>query len=345
MEDTSVLDKGMDTPDEETEPPSTLACRGRIPKLNLVSRAPSPTMPSPLPLPEHRSLRPKRSDDSSPAFPSRPSDSFRRRVYPTASASDWNDWRWQLHHRIRELDELARIIELSEDERSAIADHKGHLPLAITPYYASLLEANNPLQPLRRTVVPVSAEYCRTNGEAEDPLGEEQDSPFPAWCTAIRTARCFSSPVSAPPTVDTAPDPGWWAAIMSTVSMQDRPGTGHRLSRKDAGRARRAAFRRGSLDALRRETRMDPLEARRHSSCRIPAPRHQGARGSAPAHHPGPDPDAEALSSAVDEHSFHPPRRADARGGAGLQPAGGRRYPSGQPDGLALRGERSASRP
>ena len=179
MEDTSVLDKGMDPPDEETEPPSTLACRGRIPKLNLVSRAPSPTMPSPLPLPEHRSLRPKRSDNSSPAFPSRPSDSFRRRVYPTASASDWNDWRWQLHHRIRELDELARIIELSADERSAIADHKGHLPLAITPYYASLLEANNPLQPLRRTVVPVSAEYCRTNGEAEDPLGEEQDSPVP----------------------------------------------------------------------------------------------------------------------------------------------------------------------
>jgi lysine 2,3-aminomutase len=179
MEDTSVLDKGIDTPDEETEPPSTLACRGEIPKLTVVSRALSPTMPSVLPFLEHKSLRPERSDNCSPVFPSRLSDSFRRRVFPTASASDWNDWRWQLHHRIRELDELARIIELSADERSAIADHKGHLPLAITPYYASLLEANNPLQPLRRTVVPVSAEYCRTNGEAEDPLGEEQDSPVP----------------------------------------------------------------------------------------------------------------------------------------------------------------------
>ena len=82
-----------------------------------------------------------------------------------------------MHHRIQELADLARIIDLSDDERTAIANHQGHLPLAITPYYASLLEAKDPLQPLRRTVVPVNAEYCRTKGEEEDPLGEENDTP------------------------------------------------------------------------------------------------------------------------------------------------------------------------
>ncbi len=100
-----------------------------------------------------------------------------KRFYSNVTKADWNDWHWQLRHRIRELDELARMIELSEDERSAIANHKGPLPLAITPYYASLLEAKDSLQPVRRTVVPVNAEYCRTNGEAADPLGEENDTP------------------------------------------------------------------------------------------------------------------------------------------------------------------------
>ena len=179
MEDSFFLDKGIETPDEETEPPSTPSCLTRIPALNLVYRAPSPAMPAPLPLLKNNRSRSKCVPDCDCLWVNPLSDSFRKRVYPTASESDWHDWRWQLHHRIRELDELARILDLSEDERSAIADHKGPLPLAITPYYASLLEAKNPLQPLRRTVVPVNAEYRRTNGEAEDPLGEEKDTPVP----------------------------------------------------------------------------------------------------------------------------------------------------------------------
>jgi len=55
----------------------------------------------------------------------------------------------------------------------------GQLPLAITPYYASLLDRNNPLQPLRRSVIPVTAEYLHSAGEAADPLGEDHDSPVP----------------------------------------------------------------------------------------------------------------------------------------------------------------------
>ena len=50
---------------------------------------------------------------------------FRKRFFPTASAHDWNDWRWQLRHRIKDLDTLARIIRLSDDERTAMARHQG----------------------------------------------------------------------------------------------------------------------------------------------------------------------------------------------------------------------------
>jgi lysine 2,3-aminomutase len=107
------------------------------------------------------------------------SRAFRRRFYPATSAREWDDWRWQVRNRIRSAEELARVIRLSEEEREAIRRHRGPLPVGITPYYASLLDAHDPAQPLRRTVVPVGGEYLRTPGEADDPLGEDGHSPVP----------------------------------------------------------------------------------------------------------------------------------------------------------------------
>jgi len=74
---------------------------------------------------------------------------------------------------------LSRILRLSEDEREAVVRRPVGPPVAITPYYANLLDEDDPLQPLRRTVVPVTAEYYRSPGEAADPLGEDEDSPVP----------------------------------------------------------------------------------------------------------------------------------------------------------------------
>ena len=104
---------------------------------------------------------------------------FRKRFFPTASTRDWNDWRWQLRHRIKDLETLARIIHLSDDERTAIARHQGPLPVGINPYYASLLDPDNPRQPLRYSVIPVNGEYVRSPGEADDPLHEDAHSPVP----------------------------------------------------------------------------------------------------------------------------------------------------------------------
>ena len=47
---------------------------------------------------------------------SKQSAEFRRRFYPEATAADWNDWRWQNRHRVRTLADLARMIEVSEEE-------------------------------------------------------------------------------------------------------------------------------------------------------------------------------------------------------------------------------------
>lgn len=104
---------------------------------------------------------------------------FRARCFPEATDAEWNDWHWQLRNRIKDLKSLARVLDVSEDERSAIARHIGHLPVGINPYYASLLDPSDASQPLRRTVVMVNDEYRVTRGEADDPLGEDRDSPVP----------------------------------------------------------------------------------------------------------------------------------------------------------------------
>ena len=104
---------------------------------------------------------------------------FRRRFFPDATVADWNDWRWQVRHRIRNMDNLGRILQLIEDECAKDTYPAKQLPIAITPYYASLLERENAQQPLRRTVVPMNAESLRSPGEAIDPLAEDHDSPVP----------------------------------------------------------------------------------------------------------------------------------------------------------------------
>ncbi len=104
---------------------------------------------------------------------------FRKQFFPAVAASQWHNWHWQLRNRITTVGELERILRLSTAERLALIGEGNSLPVAITPYYASLLDKNDPQQPLRRTVVPVITENLRSPGESEDPLGEDNDSPVP----------------------------------------------------------------------------------------------------------------------------------------------------------------------
>ncbi|MHB9096555.1 MAG: KamA family radical SAM protein [Syntrophales bacterium] len=107
------------------------------------------------------------------------SRAFRKRFFPNITLKEWQDWHWQLRNRIRDMSTLDRMIHLSEDERHAMSGSAGSLPLAITPYYASLLDPWNQKQALRRTVVPTVHEHFRSNGEEDDPLHEDEDSPVP----------------------------------------------------------------------------------------------------------------------------------------------------------------------
>jgi lysine 2,3-aminomutase len=111
---------------------------------------------------------------------SKKADGFRRRYFPSATPTDWNDWHWQLKNSINSFESLSQIINLTEAELSVQNHLKVSPPLKITPYYASLINPNVPLQPIRRTVVPVKDEYIYSPSESKDPLGEEHDRPVRA---------------------------------------------------------------------------------------------------------------------------------------------------------------------
>lgn len=104
---------------------------------------------------------------------------FRKKYYPEVSDRDWGDWQWQMSSRIRRFEKINRMLTLSSEEIEALSNPASQLPLSITPYYASLLSANDPLQPLRRSVVPTVNELTRMACESDDPLGEDHQSPIP----------------------------------------------------------------------------------------------------------------------------------------------------------------------
>jgi len=95
------------------------------------------------------------------------------------SEKDWNDWRWQLRHRVTRLDQLKEILELTPDEIEGIKHSKGRLALAVTPYFLSLMDPVNPNCPIRRQAIPTKAELHLSKNDMLDPCGEDKDSPVP----------------------------------------------------------------------------------------------------------------------------------------------------------------------
>ncbi|HIJ78311.1 MAG: KamA family radical SAM protein [Desulfobulbaceae bacterium] len=129
----------------------------------------------------HLTICPPLTSAASPArFPALSrAKSFRNRHFPSSTIDEWNDWRWQLRNRITTVDQLEKIITLTDSERQALQRHDSTLPFAITPYYASLVAKDDCQDPIRRAVVPVINELMVSPGEAHDPLGEDSHTPVP----------------------------------------------------------------------------------------------------------------------------------------------------------------------
>jgi len=102
---------------------------------------------------------------------------FRKVFFPEATDQQWSDWRWQLQNRIRTLDQIRQMTDLTTEELEALQRADGLLPAAVTPHYMGLVSAHDPDQAVRRMVIPTVYELRRCPGESDDPLGEEGQSP------------------------------------------------------------------------------------------------------------------------------------------------------------------------
>ncbi len=100
-----------------------------------------------------------------------------RTSFPGVSDADWGDWRWQQRNMLRDAADLSRLVELTPGERAGLAAAGGRFRVGATPYYASLMDRENPWCPVRMQVIPAAGEAEVAEGDLRDPLGEDGRRP------------------------------------------------------------------------------------------------------------------------------------------------------------------------
>lgn len=103
----------------------------------------------------------------------------RGRIWADVSDEDWNNWMWQQRHRVRTIEQLEKVIDLTQEERDAYEGSVEMFNMSITPYYAALMDPKDPNCPIRMQAVPKLGELTIGSTDLEDPLGEEKDMPVP----------------------------------------------------------------------------------------------------------------------------------------------------------------------
>ena len=89
----------------------------------------------------------------------------------------WNDWHWQVRNRIETVEDLKKYIDITPEEEEGIRQCLGVLRMAVTPYYLSLIDLDDPHDPIRRQAIPTAAELHQSKADLLDPLHEDTDSP------------------------------------------------------------------------------------------------------------------------------------------------------------------------
>lgn len=105
--------------------------------------------------------------------------SRRATMFPDVTDEQWNDWHWQVSHRITDVEALETHIYLSAEEKQAINNCLDVLRMAITPYYLSLIDVDDKNDAIRKQSVPTLNELVRHPDDIDDPLHEDGDSPTP----------------------------------------------------------------------------------------------------------------------------------------------------------------------
>jgi lysine 2,3-aminomutase len=104
--------------------------------------------------------------------------SKRAAAYADVPADKWNSWRWQLSNRINTVEEFEKVLPLIESERVALSA-ADLFRVDITPYFISLIDPDDPDDPIRQQVIHTDTEMVPFTAMMEDSLAEDRHSPVP----------------------------------------------------------------------------------------------------------------------------------------------------------------------
>ncbi len=103
-----------------------------------------------------------------------------KKIDSEADISDWTNWKWQLRHSIKTLEQFEYLtgIEFDEQETEQLRQTFDKFPLSITPYYLSLIQRGNYRNdPVFKQAFGSPEELITLKSEYLDPLSEDKDSP------------------------------------------------------------------------------------------------------------------------------------------------------------------------
>ena len=104
--------------------------------------------------------------------------SRRAPIYAGIPDEKWNDWRWQLSHRLNSVEEIEKILPVTASERKALKS-SGLFRVDVTPYFISLIHPDDPNDPVRKQIIPIESEMVPFTSQMEDSLSEDRHSPVP----------------------------------------------------------------------------------------------------------------------------------------------------------------------
>ncbi|MBN2695920.1 MAG: lysine 2,3-aminomutase [Bacilli bacterium] len=103
----------------------------------------------------------------------------KRTYFGHVSENDWADWHWQVKNRITTVEQLKKYINLTDEETANISKVLGKFRMAITPYFLTLIDPDDPDCPIRKQAIPGIDEMIVGKNDMVDPLDEDIDSPVP----------------------------------------------------------------------------------------------------------------------------------------------------------------------
>ena len=82
-------------------------------------------------------------------------ESKRAPIFKDVPEEKWNDWRWQLAHRLNSVDDFEKVFRLTDSERKALGT-SGLFRVDVTPYYVSRINPDDPDDPIRKQIIPTA---------------------------------------------------------------------------------------------------------------------------------------------------------------------------------------------